>query len=177
MSQYSSWTSTSFYTFADCEELGINPSHILQKSLTVLNPLSRIDERIMDDADLAGPFVFCFAFAFVLLLVSCHLDPDPTALHRTDEAVRQTTILIHLRCGPSGRDCNLPPSQHDVTIWYRRLPDCFCSGLLSSPNGRSGQCRYRRWNRPRRGLCPGCTIDRLVHTLGVRYIHRGIEDG
>ena len=24
----------------------------------------------MDDADLAGPFVFCFAFAFVLLLVS-----------------------------------------------------------------------------------------------------------
>ena len=51
-------------------ELGINPSHILQKSLTVLNPLSRVDEHIMDDADLAGPFVFCFAFAFVLLLVS-----------------------------------------------------------------------------------------------------------
>ncbi|ORX38356.1 hypothetical protein BD324DRAFT_620524 [Kockovaella imperatae] len=50
------------------EELGINPSHILQKSLTVLNPLSRVDEHIMDDADLAGPFVFCFAFAFVLLL-------------------------------------------------------------------------------------------------------------
>ena len=55
---------------ADTIELGINPSHILQKSLTVLNPLSRVDERIMDDADLAGPFVFCFAFAFVLLLVS-----------------------------------------------------------------------------------------------------------
>lgn len=51
-------------------ELGINPTHILQKSLTVLNPLSRVDGRIMDDADLAGPFVFCFAFAFVLLLVS-----------------------------------------------------------------------------------------------------------
>ncbi|KAL7422456.1 hypothetical protein Q5752_003104 [Cryptotrichosporon argae] len=50
------------------EELGINPAHILQKSLTVLNPVSRVDAHIMDDADLAGPFVFCFAFAFVLLL-------------------------------------------------------------------------------------------------------------
>ncbi|WWD02214.1 hypothetical protein V865_000252 [Kwoniella europaea PYCC6329] len=50
------------------EELGINPSHILQKSLTVLNPLARVNENIMDDADLAGPFVFCFAFAFFLLL-------------------------------------------------------------------------------------------------------------
>ncbi|ORY35695.1 hypothetical protein BCR39DRAFT_511542 [Naematelia encephala] len=50
------------------EELGINPSHILQKSLAVLNPLARVDANIMDDADLAGPFVFCFAFAFVLLL-------------------------------------------------------------------------------------------------------------
>ncbi|WVQ72050.1 hypothetical protein IAR50_001594 [Cryptococcus sp. DSM 104548] len=50
------------------EELGINPSHILQKSLTVLNPLSKVSGNIMDDADLAGPFVFCFAFAFFLLL-------------------------------------------------------------------------------------------------------------
>ncbi len=50
-------------------ELGINPSHILAKSLTVLNPLSRVDPHVMDDADLAGPFVFCFGFALVLLLV------------------------------------------------------------------------------------------------------------
>ncbi|TYJ53982.1 hypothetical protein B9479_005388 [Cryptococcus floricola] len=50
------------------EELGINPSHTLQKSLTVLNPLSKVSANIMDDADLAGPFVFCFAFAFFLLL-------------------------------------------------------------------------------------------------------------
>lgn len=51
------------------EELGINPSHILAKSLTVLNPISKVDSRIMDDADLAGPFVFCFGFALVLLFV------------------------------------------------------------------------------------------------------------
>ncbi|EIW68452.1 hypothetical protein TREMEDRAFT_23680, partial [Tremella mesenterica DSM 1558] len=50
------------------EELEINPSHILQKSLTVLNPLSKVDQHIMDDADLAGPLVFCLAFAFFLLL-------------------------------------------------------------------------------------------------------------
>lgn len=57
-------------------ELGINPSHILQKSLAVLNPLSRVNEHIMDDADLAGPFVFCFAFAFVLLLVRRLISPS-----------------------------------------------------------------------------------------------------
>ncbi|GMK59652.1 hypothetical protein CspeluHIS016_0802580 [Cutaneotrichosporon spelunceum] len=50
------------------EELGIDPGHILQKSLTVLNPLGKVDTHIMDDADMAGPLVFCFAFAFVLLL-------------------------------------------------------------------------------------------------------------
>ncbi|KAJ9125285.1 hypothetical protein QFC22_000241 [Naganishia vaughanmartiniae] len=49
------------------EEIGVNPSHILAKSLTVLNPLRRVDEHIMDDADLAGPLVFCFGFALVLL--------------------------------------------------------------------------------------------------------------
>lgn len=49
------------------DELGINFAHIRAKSLTVLNPWQRIDERIMDDADLAGPLLFCFCFAFVLL--------------------------------------------------------------------------------------------------------------
>jgi len=49
------------------EELGINFSHIRAKSMTVLNPLRRIDEHIMDDADLAGPVMFYFAFATFLL--------------------------------------------------------------------------------------------------------------
>ncbi|KAK4689167.1 protein YIPF5/7, partial [Tremellales sp. Uapishka_1] len=49
------------------EELGINPSHILAKTLTVLNPLARVDANIMDDADLAGPLLFCFCFALSLL--------------------------------------------------------------------------------------------------------------
>jgi len=50
------------------EELGINFAHIQTKSLTVLNPLGRIDEHIMDDADLAGPLLFCFCFGMFLLL-------------------------------------------------------------------------------------------------------------
>ncbi|KAF8325176.1 Yip1-domain-containing protein [Cantharellus anzutake] len=49
------------------EELGINFNHIRIKSLTVLHPVRKIDEHIMDDADLAGPIVFCFCFALFLL--------------------------------------------------------------------------------------------------------------
>ncbi|PPQ67250.1 hypothetical protein CVT25_005834 [Psilocybe cyanescens] len=48
-------------------ELGINFQHIRDKSLTVLNPLRRVDEHIMDDADLAGPIFFCFCFGICLL--------------------------------------------------------------------------------------------------------------
>ncbi|KAF9475773.1 Yip1-domain-containing protein [Pholiota conissans] len=49
------------------EELGINFQHIRDKSLTVLNPLRRVDEHIMDDADLAGPIFFIFCFGVSLL--------------------------------------------------------------------------------------------------------------
>ncbi|KAI0250376.1 Yip1-domain-containing protein [Lactifluus subvellereus] len=49
------------------EELGINFSHIGAKSMTVLNPFRRVNEHIMDDADLAGPLIFCFCFATFLL--------------------------------------------------------------------------------------------------------------
>lgn len=53
-------------------ELGINFSHIQAKSLAVLNPLRRVDERIMDDADLAGPLLFVLCFGTFLLFVSAH---------------------------------------------------------------------------------------------------------
>lgn len=49
------------------EELGINFSHIRAKSMTVLNPFGRVDERIMDDADLAGPLLFIICFGIFLL--------------------------------------------------------------------------------------------------------------
>ncbi|CAH1778165.1 unnamed protein product [Owenia fusiformis] len=50
------------------EELGINFEHIIQKTLTVLNPLKKPDSSIMNDTDLAGPLVFCLAFGGCLLL-------------------------------------------------------------------------------------------------------------
>lgn len=56
------------------EELGINIGHIVDKTLTVLNPLHRYsashakDAHMMDDADLAGPLLFCFVFGMTLLL-------------------------------------------------------------------------------------------------------------
>ncbi|KAJ1549619.1 hypothetical protein HK405_004264 [Cladochytrium tenue] len=50
------------------EELGINFSHIKGKALAVLNPFGFIDKNIMDDADLAGPIIFCFLFGGFLLL-------------------------------------------------------------------------------------------------------------
>ncbi|KAI6002719.1 Yip1-domain-containing protein [Pisolithus albus] len=53
---------------SDVAELGINFSHIQAKSMTVLNPLQHVDERIMDDADLAGPLLFFFCFGMLLLL-------------------------------------------------------------------------------------------------------------
>ncbi|KAK8192767.1 hypothetical protein M8818_007939 [Zalaria obscura] len=50
------------------EELGVNFGHIKTKTLTVLNPLGRIDQHIMDDSDLAGPILFFFLFGGFLWL-------------------------------------------------------------------------------------------------------------
>ena len=38
------------------------------QTLTVLNPLGRIESHLMDDADLAGPLLFCALFGTFLLL-------------------------------------------------------------------------------------------------------------
>jgi hypothetical protein len=40
--------------------------------MTVLNPIRRVDERIMDDADLAGPLLFIICFGIFLLFVGVH---------------------------------------------------------------------------------------------------------
>ncbi|XP_071454065.1 protein YIPF5 [Hetaerina americana] len=50
------------------EELGINPDHIIQKTLAVLNPLRETDAKILQDTDFAGPLAFCLAFGALLLL-------------------------------------------------------------------------------------------------------------
>lgn len=40
----------------------------VRQTLTVLNPMARIESHLMDDADLAGPFLFCGLFGTFLLL-------------------------------------------------------------------------------------------------------------
>ncbi|KAF2153238.1 putative Golgi membrane protein [Myriangium duriaei CBS 260.36] len=50
------------------EELGVNFGHIKVKTMTVLNPLARVDQHIMDDSDLAGPILFFLLFGTFLLL-------------------------------------------------------------------------------------------------------------
>ncbi|CEG47080.1 Rab GTPase interacting factor, Golgi membrane protein [Plasmopara halstedii] len=52
------------------EELGINFDHIWAKTVSVLLPTKQINEHILDDADLAGPLVFCFLFGMCLLLAA-----------------------------------------------------------------------------------------------------------
>eukprot|EP01035_Chromulina_nebulosa_P020483 gene20483-26573_t len=50
------------------EELGIRFDHILSKTLAVMLPTKQITEHILDDADLAGPLVFCLLLGSLLLL-------------------------------------------------------------------------------------------------------------
>eukprot|EP00750_Incisomonas_marina_P012429 INCI16781.1.p1 GENE.INCI16781.1~~INCI16781.1.p1 ORF type:complete len:317 (-),score=47.70 INCI16781.1:268-1218(-) len=49
------------------EELGINFSHIRQKVISTLNPRRSIRD-IVEDADLAGPLIFCVALGVLLSL-------------------------------------------------------------------------------------------------------------
>ncbi|XP_055375582.1 protein YIPF5 [Condylostylus longicornis] len=50
------------------EELGINPNHIFQKTLSVLNPFRTTEQSILQDTDMAGPLAFCLALGGFLLL-------------------------------------------------------------------------------------------------------------
>lgn len=50
------------------EELGINFSHIRQKTIAVLNPVGSVAPDVIADQDLAGPLVFCLLFGAALLL-------------------------------------------------------------------------------------------------------------
>ncbi|THD19911.1 Yip1 domain-containing protein [Fasciola hepatica] len=50
------------------EELGINFSHITQKTVSVLIPHKESSREVLEDTDLAGPLVFCLIFGCTLLL-------------------------------------------------------------------------------------------------------------
>ena len=50
------------------QELGIDPTHIVQKTSYVLNPSRPVDETLMFDSDLGGPIGICLALGIALLL-------------------------------------------------------------------------------------------------------------
>jgi hypothetical protein len=124
-------------------EIGINFQHIKDKSLTVLNPFHSFsashqrDTHLMDDADLAGPLLFCFALGVTLLLVSLshahcankHLYSDASSITLT---VWQIAIRIHLRGSTNGRYRHLSATQHDVGRRYRCISRLIGSWLLHS---------------------------------------------
>ncbi|KAM9708840.1 protein YIPF7-like isoform 1-T1 [Menidia menidia] len=50
------------------QKLGVDFDHVWQKTLTVLNPLRPADAAIMNEADMAGPLLFCVALALTLMM-------------------------------------------------------------------------------------------------------------
>ncbi|KAL5963953.1 Protein YIPF5 [Taenia solium] len=58
------FSSAFFYYY----KLGVNFGHILQKTLSVLNPMRESPQEVLEDTDLAGPLVFCLIFGGTLLL-------------------------------------------------------------------------------------------------------------
>jgi hypothetical protein len=71
------------------EELGINFSHIFQKTLAVLTPFRKMDSSLhINDDDLAGPLVFASLFASFLLLVRFE---KPANLHFFDRYLAAST--------------------------------------------------------------------------------------
>lgn len=93
-------------------ELGINFSHIRSKSLAVLNPFERIDARIIDDADLAGPLIFFLCFATFLLFVRVFGLLGCT-FSNLSRPVRKTPIQLHLWCCALGLRVDLYPPELD----------------------------------------------------------------
>jgi len=67
------------------------------------------DAHLMDDADLAGPLIFCFLFGVFLLLVSlAALPTSPTLSYR--EAMFQGERDLNLSCLGKSNELYLNPS-------------------------------------------------------------------
>ena len=49
------------------EELGISPQHIKDKTWSILT-FKQVDERLLEDPDMAGPFLYVLIFGALLLL-------------------------------------------------------------------------------------------------------------
>lgn len=136
------------YRIMYATELGINFSHIRAKSMTVLNPLRRVDDRIMDDADLAGPLLFFFCFGVLLLLVSLLLWHIIDASHLAS-IVREASVWIHIWLWIAWLHLDIHIIKPHVRKWHRCIPRSICARLLLIANGRRWCNQRGRYSRVR----------------------------
>jgi hypothetical protein len=82
----------------------------LRQTLAVLNPMSNVDQHMMDDSDVAGPILFCLLFgAFLLLVGDALIDIMGAIVPRAclltflccSDLVRQGAFRLYLRCRPA----------------------------------------------------------------------------
>lgn len=178
------------------EELGVNFGHIQMKTLTVLNPMARIDQHIMDDADLAGPFLFCALFGTFLLLVGL-LHNFYNYARTNTVTVRQALVRIRLRSRSTRRHQSTLRLQHDVSTSIagrsqrrteppsrlpRQLallfhPDSwsleFRARILPPTSGLRQLTRCRTPSRHIHRILPRQSCNRLVHILEQCHVLRG----
>jgi hypothetical protein len=168
----------------------------------VLNPVARIDQHIMDDSDLAGPFLFCALFGTFLLLVRpLRVSSESKNSHTDNILVRQALVRLRLRPRhprrhqPQLRLLNDVPSSHtgrsepSTTRRTRRLrltplldphnrPLQLRPRLLPSPPS----LRIAHWRSAASRLAfrilPGQLSDRVVHILQLWHVLQcGQDDG
>lgn len=87
----------------------------------MLNPVARIDQHIMDDSDLAGPFLFCALFGTFLLLVSpLRTSFESKHSHTDNTSVRQALVRLRLRSRCPRRHQSQLRLLHDVPSSHAR---------------------------------------------------------
>jgi len=100
------------------QELEIYPDHIREKTLEVLNPARPIKDEYLQDADLAGPLVFCLVLGVCLLFVSLLLLAKAPLVTRLPPhllfAGRKSTFWLHLQLRPHGLRRTVDGAEFDV---------------------------------------------------------------
>ncbi|CAL8093403.1 unnamed protein product [Calicophoron daubneyi] len=104
------------------EELGINFSHITEKTISVLMPYRESTQEVLEDADLAGPLVFCLIFGCTLLLAGkVHFN----YIYGLGVFGCLGIYLLLTMMTPNG----VTPTRVASTLGYCLLPMCLLSSL------------------------------------------------
>lgn len=137
----------------------------------MLNPLTNVDQHMMDDSDVAGPILFCLLFGAFLLLVHSSLY-STSLFSNIFSLVWQSTFRLHLWCCSPWIHLVTPNTQshvptnalsklHPLRLSLRLLPSPTRIHLLrrcSVPHERA------HW------VFSYCTYDFMVHILGQQRI-------